>query len=589
MKTAINPQTGERVYFNETKGEWAPMPEVPGMAMPVAPPNPQALSANLNPPPNPQDVTAMGQAGAAMEVQSPFQAALIGAGKKSNDIVQGAQDLVDAPQSLMGSKDAQTRMRDRKGEMAQQEALYKPLSDKFPVATALGESAPYFAAPMKVPGLSSVASSALVPGLLGFTEYGTPQERMTRGAVAAGSGLLAAGIPAMLGGRAYPDKIDPYLKEVNDAGEKLGFTPLPSVRRGGDRALQIKEAGMESNARQAPKIADIKDGNVRNLTKVAAKEIGLDGVDRLSPDRLQQAREKIGAVFEDAGKGKEIALDDTFYKDLDAIEAGYAEGAGRRSKKVGNVISDLKKMGKKFFMTPAEYKRQTSALVSDAMAIAQKDPAKANALLDARKALDDAFDRGVPGDLKALKKARDQWRTMLMVESSVNEAGDVSYNKLANVVKRKDDWGYLRGNKKSDLYDALRFFKAFPENFGNSGTAQRMGQPSMFNDVKNGVITGGAAGGAFDAMSGGTVGGIGTTIGATMGGLMGAARPVTDRAAASLYTSKALNQGLLSPAAKKKLAKAGIDITSDKGQGLLSRSLARLITPAFLSVPQLKK
>ena len=590
MKTATNPQTGERFYFNEAKGEWSPMPEAPGMQMNVAPPSQAALSANLNPPPNPQDVTAMGQAGAAMEVQSPFQAALIGAGKKSNDIVQGAQDLIDTPQSFLGNKDAQMRMRDRAGEMAQQEALYKPLSDKFPVATAVGESAPYFAAPMKVPGLSSVASNTLIPGLLGFTEYGTPQERVERGAIAAGSGLLASAVPKMLGGRAYPDKIDPYLKEVNEAGERLGFVPLPSVRRGGDRALQIKEAGMESSARQAPHIADIKDGNVRNLTKVAAKEIGLDGVDRLSPDRLQQAREKIGSVFEEAGKGKQIELDDAFYKDLDAIEASYAEGAGRRSKKVGNVIKDLKEMGKKFFMTPAEYKRQTSALVSDAMAIAQKDPAKANALLDARKALDDAFDRGVPGDLKALKKARDQWRTMLMVESSVNEAGEVSFNKLSSVVRRKDDWGYLRGNKKNDLYDALRFFKAFPDNFGNSGTAQRGLQPSLMSDIKNGVVTGGGAGALFDAASGGGAGGMGTMVGATLGGLAGAARPVTDNLAAGLYTSKALNSGLLSPTMKKKLAAAGFDITTDKGQGLLSRSLARLITPASLmSVPQLKQ
>lgn len=586
MKTAINPQTGERIYFNEAKGEWAPMPAAPGMEMPVSPPSPQAMSANLNPPQNPQDAMAMGRAGAAMEVQSPLQAGLIGAGKKTNDIVQGAQDLIDTPQSFLGDKDAQMRMRDRKGEMAYQESLYSPLADKFPVSTALGESAPYFAAPMKVPGMSLVASSALVPGLLGFTEYGTPQERMTRGAIAAGLGLLAAGIPAALGGKAYPDKIDPYLKEVNEAGERLGFTPLPSVRRGGDRALQIAEARMESNARQAPKIADIKDGNVRNLTKVAAKEIGLDGVDRLSPDRLTQAREKIGAVFENAGKGKDIALDQQFYDDLDVIEAKYAEGAGRRSKKIANTISDLKDMGKRFFMSPAEYKRQTSALVKDAMSISAKDAAKADALLDARKALDDAFDRGVPGELKDLKKARDQWRTMLMVESAVNEAGDVSYNKLANVVRRKDDWGYLRGNKKSDLYDALRFFKAFPANFGNSGTTQRGLQPSLMSDIKSGAASGAGAGALFDMASGGSAGGTGTMVGGLVGGTMGAARPVTDRAAAALYTSKALTRGLLSPSAKKKLAKAGVDLSTESGQGLLSRSLARLITPASLmSVP----
>lgn len=540
--------------------------------------------------PQQQDLNALqaqGRAGATQDM-GPLDAFTVAAGKKATDIMEGARDLANVPGAIIGgpgSPDAMA-MQQRAGDMARGQELYQPLSEAFPVATTLGEAVPYFAAPVKLPGLSNVASNTVVPGLIGALEYGSPMERGERAAAAAAGGLLASSLPRMMGGRPYGDDMDGYLRMVNERGEGMGFKTLPSVRGGGDRALQIKEAALESNARTNPFISDIRDGNVRKLTGIAASEIGIKA-DRLTPDRLQEARNVIGAKFEKAGKGTQIALDQQFYDDLDGILSKYSEGAGRRSKKIQNVVDDLKKLGQKFYLTPEEYKRQTSTLVTDALSTRAKDAAKADALLDARAALDAAFDRSVPGDLADLQKARDQWRTLLMVEQSVNEAGDVSFDKLANVVKRKDQWGYLQGNKKSNLYDALRYFKAFPNNFGRSGTAERGLQPSLLGDIRAGAMSGGAIGGALEY--GGGIQGA-TAIGAGLGGAMGAAKPVADRAAASLYTSQLLNRGLLSPKAKKAIAKTGLDLSTVAGQGLLGRSASRVITPAFLSLlPQAEK
>jgi len=548
--------------------------------------------------PRQQDLNALqaqGRAAAAQDM-GPLDALTVAAGKKSTDIIEGAQDLANIPGALIGGPGSQDAlvMKDRADMMARSNELYQPLSDAFPVVTTIGEAVPYFAAPVKLPGLSNIASNTIIPGLIGGLEYGTPMERGERAAVAAAGGLLASSIPRMMGGRPYGADADPYLRLTSEKGEQLGFKALPSVRAGGDRALQIKEAGLESAGRTNEYISGIRDGNVRTLTKVAAKEIGLDA-DRLTPDRLQQAREAIGAEFDRIGKGKEIALDQQFYDDLDGIVAKYSEGAGRRSNKVANVVKDLKEMGRKFFLTPDEYKRQTSTLVKDALSLQDKDGAKAEALLDARAALDSAFDRSVPDELADLKAARDKWRTMLMVEQAVNEAGDVSFPKLANVVKRKDQWGYMRGNKESPLYDALRYFKAFPENFGRSGTAERGLQPSLYDDVRKGATSGAILGGALE-MGGGIQGA--TALGGLLGGGVGAMKPITERAGAALYTSQALNRGLLSPAAKRAIAKSrklgpltipGLDLQSEAGQGLLGRSLSRVITPGFLSIPQAKK
>lgn len=532
------------------------------------------------PTPDTASLLAAGREQAARET-GPLEAGLIAAGHTSSRIASGAQDIADVPAALLGgpSSEAAKRISQRGESVRQGDELMAPLKSEHPVSTAVGGAVPYVAAPMRVPGMSAGASNIVVPALTAAIESGSPQERAERGLLAAGGGALGTMLPRALAGRPFADDMDEYLRDVVMRGERMGFRTLPSTRKGpvAGREMRTREAAIESSPRTGGKISAIKEDNRRNLTRIAAREMGMDA-DRLTPDRLQTIRDDIGQEFEDAGRGQVVHLDAQFKQTLRDIKDSYSEGAGRRSKKITNAVDDL--LAKGDTMTPAEYKRQTSALVKDAMSAGTKDAAKGDALLDVRAALDDAFDRSVPGDLAKLREARDKWRTMLMVEQAVNEAGDVSFAKLASIVRRKDQWGYLRGNKKSDLYDALRYFKAFPSEFGSSGTAERLaGQASPVKDAMELARDGAILGGVLDLAGGGATGGTGAMVGGTMGGLAGLTRSPRERLAASLYLSPALNRGAI-PAGPGGL------LASQSGQDLFGRTATRLLTPGLLSLPQ---
>jgi hypothetical protein len=494
---------------------------------------------------------------------SPMQAGLIGAGRTSDRLVSGVEDIGLLGKAFMGDEDAKARRALLKAEQAEKNRLYAPLSEEHPVATGFGEAVPYAVSPMKIPGVPQAASNVIIPGLMGFSEYGTPTERFERGGLAAGAGFLGSAITRGIGGRPTPEGMDPYIADTINKGRKLGFKVRPSIVRG-SRKLQQKEAMMRSSPRTAEIVGDINEHNTRNITRIAARSIGLDDVDRLTPQQMGTAKSAISQQFKDLGGDQVVEIDDQLYSELTNIARKYREGAGRRSKKVDNVVDDLLEYGNA--LSADDYLMQTSAIRTDAAGAMSKSPGRANALYEIREALDKAFDRS-SGNRAALMDARNKWRALMTLEDAVTESGDISYLKLANKIKRTDKGGYVYGRNENELYDALRFMRVFPEQFGRPGTAEALGgiQKSVAQEVKENTIAGAALGG----MAGGTEG-------AFMGGGIGAAygllSPAKQKAAASLYWSPALNRGLLP--------------MNEKTQGLLSQQLTRALLPGMLSLPQ---
>lgn len=310
---------------------------------------------------------------------------------------------------------------------------------------------------------------------------------------------------------------------------------------------------MESNPRTAKYMEQVAESNRRRLTQIASESVGLKDVDRLTPYHLQKARDEIGAMFDESAKGVNVGLSDDFKAQAEKVFYDYIETPGRASDKsmsnrIATTVDDLLK---KKNLTADEYLKFTSDLAKDARGLRSRgENAGAEALEDLRSALDSAFDSNA-GDLPKLKIARDRWRSLLMVEQAVDDAGDVSFKKLGGQLRKNDKWGYLRGNKEKDLYDAVRFYNVFPQAFGRSGTAERLGSPSLLSSIADGMMKGTGMGYLVGQPQ----------MGMALGGAVGAARPITDPLAAKLYTSKALNKGLLD--------------MSPKAQGLLGRTLAR--------------
>jgi len=520
---------------------------------------------------------------------SPGQAALIAAGRTSTKIVEGVKDLALTPSAFAGNQESIDARQQIAVDQAEGDRLYKPLSDEHPKSTFLGEMGPYIAAPIRLPGIPQAVSNMLIPGAMGFAEYGKPQERLQKAAAGVGAGILGNVATRIIGGRATPQSMDPYLSETIRRGKELGFIVRPSVIRG-DKTMQAKEAVMETSSRTADIAGDIGEQNTRQITRIAARSIGLDNVDRLTPDQLNAAKRAIGRQFEEAGTGHTIKLDTKMWAEIDDIVAQYSEGAGRRSNKIQNIAEDLReRFGKS--MTPEQYRRQISTLATDARSAANLDSGKSKAMYDIREALDQAFDRstsrpppidaiskrfspelrktlndfgGQKKQLAAFREARNKWRALLMLEDAVTEMGDISYLKLANKARRSDKSGYVYGNRESELYDALRFLKTFPKQFGNPGTAQRLGK-SLLSDVRDTAIPGAAIGGLFGGTSGAFIGG-------SLGAGVGLLTPIQQKMAARLYYSDALNRGLWPMA--------------ERTQGLLSAGITKALTPALRSIPQ---
>lgn len=126
-----------------------------------------------------------------------FMAALIGAGRTTDQIIDGMKQLGF---NLTGNKDALEQLRVSQEEKSR---LYKPLQEQHSIATAIGEALPAMAVP--VGGGASVAANvarlAAAGALPGALEYGSAGERAGRAAGGAAAGVAGGVVvPALARG-----------------------------------------------------------------------------------------------------------------------------------------------------------------------------------------------------------------------------------------------------------------------------------------------------------------------------------------------------------------------------------------------------
>lgn len=136
------------------------------------------------------------------------------------------------------------------------------------------------------------------------------------------------------------------------------------------------------------------------------------------------------------------------------------------------------------------------------------------ALFGAQTIVEDAIEGSLgPAQRAAYGEARGQYRNLMNLLSgqAINEAsGNVNGRALATVLRNKDRAGYTMGRTQSDLNDAARFVKAFPDIVGNSGTATRsMGPTDYLMGIPGNLLTRGYLSQPVVAAAQGGVGAIG--------------------------------------------------------------------------------
>lgn len=140
---------------------------------------------------------------AAADDPGAMMAALIGAGRTTDQIIDGMKQIGF---NLTGNRAALDELHAKQQENGR---FYKPLQDQHSVATAVGEAAPGLVIP--VGGAAGVAGNlgrlALAGGVPGALEYGTIDERATRGLTGAASGAVGGVVMPAAGrvlGRVVP-------------------------------------------------------------------------------------------------------------------------------------------------------------------------------------------------------------------------------------------------------------------------------------------------------------------------------------------------------------------------------------------------
>lgn len=160
----------------------------------------------------------------AMDDPGALMAALIGAGRTTDRVIKGMQQLY---YGATGAGDKQAALKDlAEGD----DAAYKPLEAQHPMATAVGESAPSLVVP--VGGAASLAGNAarlaLAGGVPGALEYGTAGERAGRAAGGAAAGAV--------GGIVAPKLIEAGVKAVPAIGRTAKAIAEP-LYQGGREAI----------------------------------------------------------------------------------------------------------------------------------------------------------------------------------------------------------------------------------------------------------------------------------------------------------------------------------------------------------------
>ena len=445
----------------------------------------------------------------AAEDVGMMEAALIGAGKATSDIVEGAKDLY---YRLTGQEGARQALQT---QQAAQEAIYDPLEQARPFATGLGESAPYMLGG-GVAGVGKTLASALLRqgsmgAAIGGTEYAPTFEESAMGA--GKEALLGIGGQAL--GRGLGRLVTPALEAAGEGIQRvlqeaapLGFKALPSTYTESGTLRNVLEGGLETMPTSAHVLDTVRARNEDLLSTYAARAIGEQKETAVTDAVLDQAHRRIGGEFRDVvGKDTRYYLsrDDALLDRLETIEAEgispYLVGAEDPVRNLVDRALDLMTKREGGEVTGREIYGNISRLGRAATNAMRNNNADLGlGLFDLQRALLDVIEsQATPGNAARLREARQQWRNLVNIEGSVDPvSGTVRAQTLANRLQRTDRPGFMRGQNRDPFYTAVRFMARVQPPLKSSGTAERSALQQL---IGNALSIAGPAGSIYSGAS----------------------------------------------------------------------------------------
>lgn len=428
-------------------------------------------------------------------VDGPLDAAMIAGGRAATRLGRGA---LSGLLGLAGAPEAGAALMRRDQEEAE---LFQPVREQHPIASAVGESLPYFAVPVGAAGAVAGRAVGALPRLAGAGQRIARSPIADAALVGAGMGALDPEASAALGaaggalggaaggliGRAIrpiASRADEGTQRAVEAAQDVGIGTT-AAQQTGSRPLGLVEASLRSNPLSAGAFETLGAANQTAANRIAAESIG-ESADAVTGEVLDRAARRIGDVFESVADEPAIALGDDFLGALARVEREFGESwtdapvARKAIDKALNLAAEGEITGRAALDATQRLGKDARRLWSGTNA----DPVAAEALGAIKEALDDAIMASVaPAKAEALGAARGQWRNLLALErpgvirSPIR--GDVSPPTLANAMRAQDRTGFMRGRRDDPLANLAQVGKAFPAAVGDSGTASRLALPLL--------------------------------------------------------------------------------------------------------------
>lgn len=402
----------------------------------------------------------------AAKQTGPGEAFLVSAGRTVDKIGSGLRALAfgDSP--------------DMRAEQTAKDAAYAPLTRERPFAAAFGEAAPGIVAAAPARSLAAIAG---ISGGMGAAEYGTPQERATRGALGAAGGAVGG-----LAGRAVGAALNPTTEAVRspskqaalEAMDRLGMQPRLSEVTGAPFLARAEDFAARFPG-GAGHMREFANRNQQAVNRAAARAIG-QNADELTPEVFAAARQQIGQAFDAVRNlpGRPI----TVTRDVaDAADEILRQQARMLPNQVDPALANIAQQARLWGTRNGRIDGETYQFLRSGLSEASYDAAGTTRTQYGRllEALDDAAERslraGGHGDVAAgLRAARPQYQALTQLEKGmVAEGGNVSPARLASVMRQQSPSAFREGRHPGPMLDIARVGEAFKPLQAGSPTAER--------------------------------------------------------------------------------------------------------------------
>lgn len=210
------------------------------------------------------------------------------------------------------------------------------------------------------------------------------------------------------------------------------------------------------------------------------------GANKITPELLQRARDRLGDVFDRVAARTNVKFDPQLGNDLSNIitsapQVITPEEMSPITRQLQNIVGKVQPGG---VITGSAYQALTRKGTPLDLAIQSRNPNISQFATQIRGALDDALQRSAsPDDLTALQQARTQWKALRTVEPLTMKAdtvagpspatGDISPSTLMGAVQRSYRNAPTAQLGEIPLKDLAQIGQRFLKEPKSSGTAER--------------------------------------------------------------------------------------------------------------------